>query len=101
MIRLFPIRLRFAMAMLAMVGVMWSVIDLHQHESGLHNEHSCSICSIERALGGFTLSIVLVAAVAILVTLLIPWLNHAAALKPQSLVRIRAPPSLILPAYIQ
>jgi len=102
MIRSLSFRLRFAMAMLAMVAVLWSVVDLHQHESGLHNESSCSVCSIERALGsGFTLSTMLLAAVAILVTLLMPWLNHAAALGSQSLARMRAPPSLLLPTYIQ
>ncbi len=51
-----PARMRFMVAMLAMLGAMWAAIDLHQHENGLHQPGQCVVCSLEDTVAhGFTL----------------------------------------------
>ncbi len=48
--------MRFAMVVFAMLGAMWSAIDLHQHEDGLHQFAQCVTCSLEESVAhGFTL----------------------------------------------
>jgi len=43
-------RIRFTIAMFAMLGAMWASIDLHQHKNGLHQLVQCAVCSIEKTL---------------------------------------------------
>lgn len=45
-------RLRFAVALLAMLSGMYAAIDLHTHQSGLHAPTVCHVCEIEQALSG-------------------------------------------------
>lgn len=39
--------IRFAIALLAMLGAIWAAVDVHQHQPGMHNIKTCSICSLE------------------------------------------------------
>ncbi|MDQ6999808.1 MAG: hypothetical protein Q9M12_02855, partial [Mariprofundus sp.] len=53
-----PAHMRFVIAMLAMLGAMWTAIDLHQHEDGLHQSGQCVVCSLEDSVAhGFTLHV--------------------------------------------
>ena len=50
MLRQKYVRIRFTLAMLAMLGAMWASVDLHQHQDGLHQSAQCVVCSIEKAV---------------------------------------------------
>ncbi|PCI41363.1 MAG: hypothetical protein COB41_10675 [Proteobacteria bacterium] len=85
--------MRFVMVTFAMLGAMWSAIDLHQHEDGLHQLAPCVICSLEESVThGFTLHTA--------IQLLAPehdfplsnWLADSTAYTCVHLVAIRAPP---------
>jgi len=44
--------LRFAAALVAMLGGMWAAVDLHTHPTGLHAPTVCHVCDLERAVSG-------------------------------------------------
>jgi len=44
--------LRFAAALVAMLGGMWAAVDLHSHPTGLHAPTVCHVCDLERAVSG-------------------------------------------------
>ncbi|PIW47841.1 MAG: hypothetical protein COW18_07670 [Zetaproteobacteria bacterium CG12_big_fil_rev_8_21_14_0_65_54_13] len=50
-------RLRFIMAILAVAGSMWAVVDLHQHQDGLTQTGACNVCSLETAVGNGPLTV--------------------------------------------
>ncbi|MDQ6996924.1 MAG: hypothetical protein Q9M82_05615 [Mariprofundus sp.] len=52
-------RLRFAVAILAVIGSMWALVDLHQHKDGLHQAGACTVCSLENAAGNGTMTLVM------------------------------------------
>ncbi|MBL4760745.1 MAG: hypothetical protein JKY80_07850 [Mariprofundaceae bacterium] len=81
------------MVTFAMLGAMWSAIDLHQHEDGLHQLAPCVTCSLEESVAhGFTLHAG--------IQLIAPeddfslenWLANNTAYACASLASIRAPP---------
>jgi hypothetical protein len=90
------VRVRMFAAMLSVLGAMWAAVDLHQHESGLHQSSQCVTCSLEQAAAhGFTLHAAAPAGS--------PWklllpehqrAEYMIAVCPRAL-HIRAPPSLI------
>ncbi len=47
--------LRIVFAFLAFLGASWASVDMHQHETGIHNPVACSVCSLEEVVShGFT-----------------------------------------------
>ena len=85
--------MRFTIAMLALLGAMWSSIDLHQHQDGWHQPAQCAVCSIEKAVAhGFTLHIVIQHIAPWDSLPPVNWLVEHAAITFAHFISIRAPP---------
>ena len=88
-------RMRFTVAMFAMLGAMWASIDLHQHIDGLHQSDQCVVCSLEKAAThGFSLH---AAIEPVAPWISFPAVNRLARHATQVCTRpasIRAPPSV-------
>lgn len=88
-----PDRMRFAMAMLAMLGAMWAAIDLHSHEDGLHQLGQCAICSLEESIShGFTVHAAIKSIVQENDFIPVLWQAKNTLHSCQHAVSIRAPP---------
>jgi len=88
-----PARMRFMVAMLAMLGSMWAAIDLHQHEDGLHQPGQCVACSLEDSVAhGFTLHVANLTVTPRVAFSPISRLAELNTLACTRLVSIRAPP---------
>jgi len=85
--------LRFAMVTFAMLGAMWSAIDLHQHEDGLHQLAQCVTCSLEESVAhGFTLHAAIQAIAPWHAVPKVIWQADNAVYACVRLISIRAPP---------
>ena len=88
-----PARMRFAMAVLAMLGAMWAAIDLHQHKDGLHQPGQCVVCSLEDTVAhGFTLHVANLTVAPWVAFSAISRVAELSTLACTRLVSIRAPP---------
>jgi len=77
----------------AVLGSMWSAIDLHQHEDGLYQLAQCVTCSLEESVAhGFTLHATIQAITPPHDTSKVVWLADNAVYACVQLVSIRAPP---------
>jgi len=87
--------LRFAAALVAMLGGMWAAVDLHTHPTGLHAPTVCHVCDLEKGLsGGFApIDALAIAVFAVLQAANLPERQALAVIAPES-TRIRAPPAV-------
>ncbi len=87
-------RLRFIMAILAVAGSMWAVVDLHQHQDGLHKTGTCNICSLEHAVshGSLTAMMQSLASPAIVSERKLKPTQRASSSATYLVALIRAPP---------
>jgi len=86
-------RIRFYLAMAAMLSAMWAAVDLHQHENGFYQSAHCVVCSLEKAVAhGFTLQAIAQLLSPQHVFFPIQWLEKQTFSLCVRLLPIRAPP---------